>query len=140
MAIEELERVLRAFTEALNRGDREGWVAAFHPEFEGYSGLVTMEGGAAFRGLEGAGAWFDNLMEVYETVQATVEQSVTVDEHSLSLVRVSYVGKGSGIALEAVLAWVMELRDGLFVYARSHFDLAEGFKEMADRMTGVQRD
>lgn len=61
MTVEEATQLTERFAKALNRRDRDGWTACFHPDLEGYSGLASMEGGAAYRGLEGAGAWFDNL-------------------------------------------------------------------------------
>jgi hypothetical protein len=53
-----------------------------------------------------------------------------VGEHALHLVRVEYVGKGSGVTLAPTLAWVIEVRDGRFVFAHSHFDVAQGFLEL----------
>jgi len=134
MSVEEAASLTRRLVDALNRGDREGWVSAFHPDLEGYSGLVVSEGGAPYRGADGAAAWFDNLQEVYESVHATVEQSLAVDQHAVHLIRVEYVGKGSGVRLAPTLAWVTEMRDGRFVFAHSHFDLAEGFLEFGRRL------
>jgi hypothetical protein len=54
MTVEEATRLAQAFAEALNRRDRDAWIAAFHPDLEGHSGLVAMEGGDPYRGLEPA--------------------------------------------------------------------------------------
>ncbi len=127
-------RLTDAFADALNRHDREAWIAAFHPECEGFSGLVSMESVEAYRGKEGAGQWFDNLSEVYERVEAKREQTVAVGDHALHLVRVEYVGKASGVALEVLLGMVTEIRDGRYVFVHSHFDLQEAFRELAARI------
>jgi hypothetical protein len=78
-------------------------------------------------------------MEVYETVQASLEQTLVVGEHALQLMRVEYVGKGSGVELAATLAWVVEVRDGRYIFASSHFDMAEGFREMGRRLSDRSR-
>jgi ketosteroid isomerase-like protein len=132
--ISEAARHTDAFADALNRRDRDAWIAAFHPECEGYSGLVSMESVEAYRGTEGAGQWFDNLSEVYERVEAKREQTIAVGDHALHLVRVEYVGKASGVALEVLLGMVAEMRDGRYVFLHSHFDLREAFRELAARI------
>lgn len=132
--ISEATRLVEAFADALNRHDREAWVASFHPECEGISGLVSMEGAEAYRGTEGAGRWFDNLSEVYERVEAKREQTIAIGDHALHLVRVEYVGKASGVALETLLGMVTEMRDGRYVFVHSHFEVPEAFREFAARI------
>ena len=134
MGPDEAARFTQEFADALNRRDREAWVGAFHPEFEGYSGLVEAEGGEAYRGADGAARWFDNLVDTYESVQARLEQTIVVGTHALHLVRVEYVGKGSGVTLDALLGWVTEMEGGRYRYVRSHFEPADAFREMADRI------
>lgn len=46
--------------------------------------------------MEGAGDWFDNLWDVYEAIEASLEQMIVVGDHALQLIRVEYVGRGSG--------------------------------------------
>jgi ketosteroid isomerase-like protein len=129
--------VTERFAAAINARDRDAWVACFHPDFEGYSGLAASETGEAYHGLEGAGAWFDNLHEVYESVQARLEQTLAVGDHALQLVRVEYLGRSSRVRLEAVLALVVELRAGRYRFLHSHLDLPDAFNEMARRMSGL---
>jgi ketosteroid isomerase-like protein len=134
MRVEEAARLTQEFLAAMNRRDREAWIAVFDPDFEGYSGLVAVESGEPFRGLEGAAAWFDNLMEVYDRVHGSLEQTLVVGELALQLVRTEYVGKGSGIALAPLVALVSKIHDDRYVYVHSHFDLAEGFLDMGRRL------
>ena len=134
MRVKEAIQLAEQFAKALNERDRDSWIACFHPDLEGYSGLAAIEGGAAYRGLEGAGAWFDNLLEVYESLEANLEQTIVVGDHALQLVKVAYVGKGSGISLAPTLVWVCEISEGRYVFAHSHFDIAEGFREMGSRL------
>jgi ketosteroid isomerase-like protein len=130
MTVEEATRLTQKFVAALNQRDRDAWIGCFDPGIEGHSGLVRAEGGEPFRGLAGAAAWFDNLVEVYERVQASLEQTIVVGEIALQLVRVEYVGQGSGVTLAPLVAWVSKIRDGRYVYANSHFDIAEGFLDV----------
>jgi ketosteroid isomerase-like protein len=121
--------------EALNCRDPDPYLAVVHDNFEGYSAFVEAEGGDAFRGVEGARAWFENLLEVYGRLSASLEQTVAVRDHSLHLVRLEFVGKGSGVAVDSVVGWVLEARAGRIAFMHSHLDLAEAFHEMGRRMT-----
>jgi ketosteroid isomerase-like protein len=131
VTVKEATRLTQKLLAALNARDKEAWTASFDPDIEGHSGLVAAEGGAPFRGPDGAADWFDNLVEVYESVQASLEQTIVVGDIALQLLRVQYVGKGSGVALAPLVAWVTRIRDGRYVYAHSHFDVAEGFLDVA---------
>jgi len=137
MTVEEVTRLTERFAEAVNGRDREGWVACFHPDFEGYSGLAASETGRSYRGLEGAGAWFDNLWEAYETVEGRLDQTIVVGDHALQLVDMAYVGRASGLKLEATLALVIEMREGRYLFVHSHLDVPDAFHEMARRMSGL---
>ena len=134
MDAEQAAQVAEQIVTAMNRRDLGPFLAVIDPDFEGASALVEAEGGRAFRGVEGAGAWFDNLLEVYESLHASIEQTVAVGEHALHLVRVEFVGKGSGVALEARVAWVTETRGGRIAFMHSHLDVAEAFHEMGRRL------
>jgi ketosteroid isomerase-like protein len=134
VTIEEVTRLTQRFADAVNSRDRDAWVSCFDPRFEGYSGLTASESDEAYRGLEGAGAWFDNLLEVYESVQATHEQTLVLGDQALLIVRVEYTGRASGLRLDAPLGLVAELRDGRYAYLHSHFVLAEALWEMGRRL------
>ena len=134
MDVEQAAQVGEQIVAAMNRRDPGPFLGVVNPDFEGASALVEAEGGMAFRGVEGAKAWFDNLLEVYERLQASIEQTVAVGEHALYLVRVEFVGKGSGVALEARVAWVVETRGGRIAFMHSHLDVAEAFYEMGRRL------
>jgi ketosteroid isomerase-like protein len=136
VTVEEATRLTQKLVAALNRRDRDGWIASFDPKLEGHSGLVTAEGGAPFMGLEGAADWFDNLIEVYESVQASLEQTIVVGDIALQLLRVEYVGRGSGVPLTPLMAWVSKIRNGRYFYVRSHFDVGEGFHEVGRLVSG----
>jgi ketosteroid isomerase-like protein len=135
MGAESATHLAGQVVEALNRRDPEPYLAVVHDDFEGYSAFVEAEGGDAFRGVEGARAWFENLVEVYARLSASLEQTVAVREHSMHLVRVEFVGKGSGVAVDSVVGWVLEARAGRIAFMHSHLDLAEAFHEMGRRLT-----
>lgn len=120
--------------ESLNRRDPDPFLRLVHSDFEGRSALVEAEGGQTFRGIDGARAWFGNLLEVYERLSAAVEQTVAVQAHALHLVRVEFVGRGSGVAIDSLVAWVIETREDHVVFMHSHLDLAEAFNEMGRRI------
>lgn len=134
MDVERAAQVAEQVVAALNRRDPEPLLAVIDPDFEGASALVEAEGGRAFRGAEGAEAWFGNLVEVYESIHASIEQTIAVGEHALHLVQLEFVGKGSGVALEARVAWIIETRGGRIAFMHSHLDLAEAFYEMGRRL------
>jgi ketosteroid isomerase-like protein len=136
VTVEEAIALTQRLLSALNTRDRTAWIACFDPDLEGYSGLVAVEGGVPFEGLDGAGEWFDNLFEVYGGLRGSLDQTIVVGELALQLLRVEYVGKGSGVKLAPLVAWVIKIRDGRYSYVHSHFDLAEGFLDMSRRLAG----
>ncbi|MDQ3964819.1 MAG: nuclear transport factor 2 family protein [Actinomycetota bacterium] len=134
MDFERAAQLAGEIAETLNRRDPDRFLARVHRDFEGCSALVQAEGGQMFRGVDGARAWFDNLLEVYERLRASVEQTVAVGRNALHLVRIEFVGRGSGVAIEALVAWVIEAREDRIVFMHSHLDLAEAFDEMSRRV------
>jgi ketosteroid isomerase-like protein len=131
---EDVRRLGDETWDAFNSGDFDRWIALVHSDFEGYSALVETEGGAAFKGIDGARAWWDNLRETFETVHISLEQVVAVGEHSLSVTWVRWVGKGSGIEMSQAVFFVNEVRDGRWMFVHSHLDPAAAFAELAQRL------
>jgi ketosteroid isomerase-like protein len=134
VTIEEVTRLTQRFAEAINAGDRDGWVACFDPGFSGYSALATSETGQAYHGLEGAGAWFDNLFEVYDSIEGRLTQTLVVADQGFQIVRVRYVGRASGLTLDADLALVSELDEGGYRYLHSYLDLPQALRGFAERI------
>ena len=134
MTAEEIQRFYDQSWAAFNSGDLDGWLATFHPDFEGLSVLVEAEGGGAYHGLDGARAWWANLQEAFESVQVAVDQFVSIGPHVLSINTASWVGRESGVELTQEVLFVSELRDGGWVYVHTHLDPAAAFAEMAERV------
>jgi ketosteroid isomerase-like protein len=95
------------FTEALNRGDLELAVGMLPPdvEWEWPRGMIDSQ---VFRGreevLRGARLFGESWAEVtYET-----EEFLERGDEALALVRYRATGRGSGVELNQVVAWLME--------------------------------
>jgi len=134
VTIEEVTRLTQQFAVAITAGDRDGWVACFDPSFSGYSALATSESGEAYHGLEGAGAWFDNLFGVYDSIEGELAQTLVVAGHGFQIVRVKYLGRASGLTLDADLALVSELHEGRYRYLHSFLDVPAALRHFAQRI------
>jgi ketosteroid isomerase-like protein len=106
--------IVRRLFDAFNRQDgnavRELWTAdaEWRPAYIG-GGLLE---GAVFRGDEGMAAFVELQAETWESVVAEPADARDLGNTVLVEVRLSAVGRGSGVPVERVTWNVFELRDG----------------------------
>src|ERR671918_218507 len=75
----EAEDLMKAFADAWNDADRDAFLALMHSEVEMYLPRSVLEGGAPYRGLEGAAQAFADGFDMWERFE-------------IELREVSYVG------------------------------------------------
>ncbi len=122
---ERVELVRRGF-QAYNARDAGAVLRLLDPEVEVYNTVALMNAGT-FHGHEGYLRWVRQWEEAWEDFQNTPEEIVPVGErHVVARVRASGRGRGSGVEIGQVLAYVWELRDGRCVRLELHpsFELA----------------
>ncbi len=111
--------------EAWTAGDVEATLAAFADDIEVSVPADFMNSGT-FRGRDGFLEWIEQWNEAWEEISYELEDVVPVgDRHVVAAVRNRGRGRGSGVQVEDVRAWVLELRDDRV----SYFSLQVGFEE-----------
>ncbi len=96
-----------------------------HPNAECWLPRSALDGGAPYRGLEGAAqAWADGF-DVWERFEVERRELLHVGEVLIDVVRVRCVPHGEGPPVVYDGHYVTELRDGMVTYWRPHLDRAE---------------
>jgi ketosteroid isomerase-like protein len=128
MSREYVEAVRTAF-EAWNRGDREGWLAACHPEVEWRSAvLLQVEGaGAVHRGPAEVGRFWDEWHALWD-LEVAVSELRDLGDSVLALARIKTRGKSSGAETERPVGYVFQFEDGLIRRARAYLSADEALK------------
>jgi ketosteroid isomerase-like protein len=114
--------LVRLVHDAFNRGDRDEFLALWHPDCTYHSAVHQLvEGEAAvFRGHDGIRRWWDDLHTHYEDLATKVLDVDDLGERVLAEFEVSGRGAGSGIATSQVLYQTATVRRGTIVAARDH--------------------
>ena len=130
MSNEDIEAVTAAIR-LWNRGDRESFLAAFHPEGEFSSAIKRqVEGGEGlYRGREEIGGFWDEWHTVWEELNIIVSEVRSPrDGFVLAFGALRGIGKGSGVDLEQPFGFVFRVEDGLIREARAYFSREEAFE------------
>jgi ketosteroid isomerase-like protein len=96
--------------EAFRRRDLDAFLEYLDPEVEFTSLVLEFEG--AYRGHDGARAWWDDILAVFPDWQPQVEDARQIGDRVLLKVRAEGAGTGSGIELDRVIWQVAEVSDG----------------------------
>jgi ketosteroid isomerase-like protein len=95
----------------------------WHEDVEWYPDVVgTLEGNDAYRGHEGLRRWSEEIEDVFDRVESDVTDVRDLGERMVVLGTTRVYGKGSGMAVEEPLAFVLEMRDGKVAKAVSYRD------------------
>jgi ketosteroid isomerase-like protein len=125
VADENVEAIRRGF-EAYNRKD----VPAFQEIWHEDATIQTFLGGTAeattFRGHAGIKRWIEGEGETWEMIRVEdLEFRAAPPDRVVVLGRLVARGRGSGIELDASLAWVIQLRDRRGAAMRTYFNRDE---------------
>lgn len=97
--------------EAYSRGDVEVALRLLSPEIEVYSPPELPNAGT-YHGLEGFGRWTATWEEAWERFDREILRIEPIGErHTVAVVHQTGVGKESGIEVEQMAGFVMELND-----------------------------
>jgi ketosteroid isomerase-like protein len=122
--VELAELVIAAF----NRRDVDAFVQPTTADFEWLPALGMAVEGDSFRGREGVEAYFEALSATWEKVQLVTEEVRNLGESVVWLGRIEGRGRGSGVAVEAPMGAVLDVRDGKVWRARSYLDHGEALR------------
>src|SRR5262245_35068004 len=123
MADDDVAAFMRAI-DAWNRGDLEGWVAAFDPEGEWEPGLVRVEYVRPIAGHDGIRRAWKDLHSAFEVLTPSYDEVTDTGDAVLALGRLSGRSE-SGVPVDPEHAVVARYRAGLAVSVRSFTSHAE---------------
>jgi ketosteroid isomerase-like protein len=112
MSQENIE-IVRAITEAINRGDLDQALEAAHEQLEAdWSNSIAPHGGV-YRGRERVREAFEAFLEAWEEFRWDLQEIIEVDEARVIVVnRVRGRGRGSGVEVDATGAQLWTITGG----------------------------
>ena len=120
---------IREDVEAWARRDFDLAFRHWHEDVEWYPDVVgRLEGHDAYRGHEGLRRWTESIDDVFDRVETDVEDVRDLGSRMVVLGTTRVFGKGSGMAVEEPLAFVLEMRDGKVARAISYRDHARALE------------
>jgi ketosteroid isomerase-like protein len=128
MSAENIELV-RAATEAMQRGDAEGALAAIDPEIEWHATVGGVDEGRVARGHDEVVQGFLDYFEVWERIELRAEDFIDAGGEEV-VVFFHEVAKGrkSGIVVETDTGTINTVRNGKIVRVRSYMDRDEALR------------
>jgi ketosteroid isomerase-like protein len=106
------EAIARKTFEAIGRWDIDALLALYHPEIEFLPLTGTRVESGGYYGHAGVRAYFDEVGEVWESMQPRAETVHTVGDRVVVFGGCAVRGRGSGAVSDSPMAWVLTIRDG----------------------------
>ncbi len=126
---------VRAWVEALNRGDLGALLEIADPSVEYVSYLASVSGGVGtYRGHEGIRQFLRDLDEAWEWFAVGVDEYRDLGDCVLMVGRLRAKGRTSGLEVEQELAWLLDFRDGS---GPGRFTRVRYFSTSADALQAV---
>ena len=119
------EEVMRALADAWSGADRDAFLALMHPDAEMWLPRSALEGGAPYRGLDGAAQAWEDGFEIWQRFEAEPRGLSYVGDAWIAEYRVRCFPRGDGPRVEYAGHYVTDFRDGKVVYWRPYLDRAE---------------
>ena len=115
---ESIETVERAI-DAWNRGDAEGFLAAWHPDCEWRPAFPkgTEGTGGVFQGSDGIRTAWDNVRAVWSVYRVEPQDVRWVGDELLVLGRVVVRGQTSGVKIDSDWSAILRFQDGKILTA-----------------------
>jgi len=125
---EDVDAIRRSY-EAFNRGDLDGALEVMHPEIEWQTYIVPGPGGGTYHGREGVRQLWSDARGVFGDFRNEPERFFDVaPERVVAFIRVCGVGKESGAFVEARIAHVITMKDGMAIRVQSFEDRDEALR------------
>jgi ketosteroid isomerase-like protein len=121
MSQENVELINR-LADAVSRRDIALLLELTDPQVEWRPFTAELREGGVYRGHDDLQQYVRDLDDAWEVWEPRVDQSVAVGDLVLSLGRIRYRGRGSGIETESAVGWLMKVQQGRVIYVRSVLD------------------
>jgi ketosteroid isomerase-like protein len=130
-----VETVRRSF-EAFNRRDADRLVGLCHSDCEWLPFRAQLEG-MVYRGHEGVRRFLGDMDEDWSQFRIDPVELHELGDRVVAIGRVRALGRGSGVDVDSVAGFVVELRDGQIIRVTSHSDPEAALRAArADRAAG----
>jgi|SRR5687768_15459435 ketosteroid isomerase-like protein len=123
--------VAKAAVRSWNQGDRDGFLAAFHPEGKWSSAIKRqVEGGEGlYSGREEIGSFWDEWHAVWTDLEISVSEIQSPRDGSVFAFGALHgTGIGSGLGLERPFGWVFHIEDRLIREVRAYLSRDEALE------------
>jgi ketosteroid isomerase-like protein len=127
MSQENVETVERAI-DAFNGRDIETLADLLTADFEWFGALLGKGERGSYRGREGMEAYFEEATAIWEEFRMLTDEFRDLGDRVLVFGRMEGRTGGSGIAVEAPLGVVFELREARMSRCRSYLDPSEALR------------
>jgi ketosteroid isomerase-like protein len=111
--------VVRRSIDAFSRGDIEGVIETFAPEFEMRPSGRFGDTAPVYRGHQGWVDFWNTFQAAWEHITISIERMEGLDDRVLTLGTLQGSGRGSGVEVKAEAAWLHTVKDGLIVHLRT---------------------
>ena len=120
-------RLLEQSRDAFNRHDPDAWVDAWNPDCEWHPFLTAREeGDPGYHGHNGIRAWFEDMDEMFSSINVELAQVREVGERVLVLGEMEATQRGTGDRVRSEVAWIVEPRGEKLQRGWSYRTHAEG--------------
>ena len=123
---ENVEIVRRAF-EAVGRGDLDGFLALMDSEVVAIPRIVAIEGGS-LSGHDGIRRWWDGVFSAFPDFQVEIGSVRGTGDATVSEVRITGHGQGSGAPFEDAVWVAARVRDGKVSWWQTFLSEAEALE------------
>ena len=127
MSQENVDQFLKA-SDALNRGDLEGWLRIWDVAVVFEPQVSIIEGG--FSGHDGLRRFYAQLFELFETYEVEYDDVRDLGDRVVALGTARGRGKESGAETEGPLGLVATFRDGKIVHFKDYGDREGALKSV----------
>jgi ketosteroid isomerase-like protein len=129
--VSENVEVARRGYEAFNRGDIDGALESMHPEIEWQTYIVPGPGGGTYHGRDGVRQLWSDARGIFGEFRNEPERFIEVPpDRVVAFVRICGVGRESGVPVEARIAHVLTIKDGLAFRVQSFEDREEALQHV----------
>ena len=127
MSEENIER-LKAGLAALNRQDRDAYLALIDPDAEWHVTGQVVDQQEVYRGREAIWEYLTSFTDQFDDVRIEMEDVVDGGERVVVWGRVRGRGKASGAVVDLRVATVFTIRNGLLLRAENFAEMAEALE------------
>jgi ketosteroid isomerase-like protein len=111
--------VVQQIADALGRRDLDFYLDVSDPAVEWHSSISVIAEGGAYHGHDGIRQYISDVVEAFDVLDATLDQTLDVGDLVVGVGRLHYRGKASGVDSVVPMGWIFKFREGKLTYLRA---------------------